>query len=1441
MAEDENRNERVENEEEIFDWDTGEETNKLSSHALIGRLWGSKSVNIKATIETMCKLWSTKKEVTGNVIDSPSKTFIFHFNDLGDKSRVLEGQPWHFDSFVWCLNDPNTNGTLWDVPLSHVPLWVRVYDLPLEGRSSDGNCMKIGNQVGIFISRDSSSYPALDRAIRIRVLHDVRTNLKRYVSIRMGGGKIVNYPVKYERLPLFCYECGIIGHGEKDCEDGPYEEGCNAATPPNAMNLLSYNCQGLGNNPTVVSLKKLLNKEDVDMAVLVETKLNKTEMEGVARRLGDYEGISGDSVGRKSGVAINWRRQSMNVNFISSSTHHVDIEISGLFSDEKWRLTDIKDLSNLPWLVVGDFNKILYDHEKKGGAPRSQREMDDFRLAIDDCGLIDIGFTGEKFTWWNKRSEPDDIFERLDRGLASPEWVDTFPAINLTHLKRDRSDHIPLKLCRGGVPKKRRNMQFRFEDMWLSSEKCEEVVREAWGIHPNIMGSMVTLDNLEKCGKALLRWSKTEFGDLSRQLSEAKKRVSFLDSCQPTEANVVERRILSEKIDLLLAQEETYWRQRSRISYLREGDRNTKFFHLKASARRRRNKITKICMENGDWASADTEIEKVVVDYFTDLFSSTNPTDFEEVLHCIPTRPFIAEEIRFALDQMHSLKAPGPDGNDVSNWLINKTHIVMIPKIANAQTMKDFRPISLCNVVMKSMLDDIISPEQSAFVPGRIIADNALIAFEIFHFMKSYHRGDKGYMAFKLDMSKAVMLQLGFDSGWVTKIMRCVTSVSMATLINGGDPLSPYLFIIIARKSMEGIKICRGGPHISHLFFADDTIIFSKANKKNAETVHDVITQYELASGQRINMQKSEIFFSPNTALPDRDDVQGILGAKIVASPDKYLGLPAIIERNKTVAFAPLKERKYLSYAGREIVIKAVAQAISTYHMSLFKLPETFCADLNGAMARFWWGHDDQKRHIYWVAWRKLCKSKGDGGLGFRHLEDFNTSMLAKQLWRLLKHPNTLVARLMKARYYPTTSPLEASVGHHPSYTWRSIVSDFIRDNEWDKVRLLQCVCEAEAMDVMNIPLCQTVEDDELIWHYARDGIYSVKSGHAFILRDRDQCMASSSNNTKDPLWRDMWRLNVQPKVRNFLWRSCSKALPTGINLQQRVKDVDASCCRCNCYAETEVHALLMCPHSQQIWEAAGIQPDEEWGDVNNMTEWFRRVGEMNEYDDVDRLVMLLWAIWTEINKVFHGGDKGIASAIVESTLRYHKNFKNATKDEIEQVERENDVHNQVWRAPPEGVWKINVDAAKFEGIGSGLGVVIRNHVGSVGRAAVKQERCQWSAYIVEAKAAAFGLSMAIQMGVRAMVLESDSLQLIKALKLKKAPANYFGNMVSEILDLGASFESFSVNFIRRCGNEAAHVIAHYTPFDFTTRVWVDMCLDEIANVVLTDSISEFF
>ncbi|XP_074318298.1 uncharacterized protein LOC141655099 [Silene latifolia] len=260
------------------------------------------------------------------------------------------------------------------------------------------------------------------------------------------------------------------------------------------MNLLCYNCQGLGNGPTVVSLRKLLNRENVDVAVLTETKLSGVEMAGLVDRLGNFEDIFGDSIERKAGVAIIWRN-GVTVNFLSTSAHHVDVEIEGLFSENKWRLT-------------GFYGWILFETKKEGGAPRAQGEMDEFRDAIGDCGLLDIGYSGNMFTWWNKRPEPHAIFERLDRGVASPEWLDMHPALSLKHLERERSDHVPLKLCRDKGHGRKKKKIFRFEDMWTSSENCESVVREAWEGLGEVLSGDDVLNKINICAKKLISWSK---------------------------------------------------------------------------------------------------------------------------------------------------------------------------------------------------------------------------------------------------------------------------------------------------------------------------------------------------------------------------------------------------------------------------------------------------------------------------------------------------------------------------------------------------------------------------------------------------------------------------------------------------------------------------------------------------------------------------------------------------------------------------------------------------------------------------------------------------------------------------------------------------------------------------------------------------------------------
>ena len=136
-----------------------------------------------------------------------------------------------------------------------------------------------------------------------------------------------------------------------------------------------------------------------------------------------------------------------------------------------------------------------------------------------------------------------------------------------------------------------------------------------------------------------------------------------------------------------------------------------------------------------------------------------------------------------------------------------------------------------------------------------------------------------------------------------------------------------------------------------------------------------------------------------------------------------------MVGHSKYKAFADLKAKvekrvkgwkeSFLSQGGREVLIKAVAQAIPTYTMNCFKLPNSLCNDISGLIRRFWWGQRNLEKKIHWVSWEKLCCSKFKGGLGFRDLKAFNLALLAKQGWRLLTDHQSLFAKMFKARYFP--------------------------------------------------------------------------------------------------------------------------------------------------------------------------------------------------------------------------------------------------------------------------------------------------------------------------------------------------------------------------------------------------------------------------------------
>ncbi|PKA51938.1 putative mitochondrial protein [Apostasia shenzhenica] len=156
-----------------------------------------------------------------------------------------------------------------------------------------------------------------------------------------------------------------------------------------------------------------------------------------------------------------------------------------------------------------------------------------------------------------------------------------------------------------------------------------------------------------------------------------------------------------------------------------------------------------------------------------------------------------------------------------------------------------------------------------------------------------------------------------------------------------------------------------------------------------------------------------------------------------------------MIGRAKKKAFLSIKDRisqriegwkeRLLSIGGKEIMIKAIAQAIPTYAMSIFKLPTTLCKEIENIISRFWWRYSSKSKGIHWCQWNDLCKSKAEEGMGFRNLTLFNIALLGKQWWRLQQDQNSLTFRVLKGRYFPSGNLEEDYLGRDPSFVWRSI------------------------------------------------------------------------------------------------------------------------------------------------------------------------------------------------------------------------------------------------------------------------------------------------------------------------------------------------------------------------------------------------------------------
>lgn len=341
-------------------------------------------------------------------------------------------------------------------------------------------------------------------------------------------------------------------------------------------------------------------------------------------------------------------------------------------------------------------------------------------------------------------------------------------------------------------------------------------------------------------------------------------------------------------------------------------------------------------------------------------------------------------------------------------------------------------------------------------------------------------------MAVKIDMTKAydrlewdfiqlVLDRFGFHTKWIQWMMQCVKTVSFSFLINGsaqgkvipsrgirqGDPLSPYIFIMCSEVlsglcknaqyegKLPGIRVAKNSPRVNHLLFADDTMFFCRSDPGSGKELLSILQRYEAASGQKISPRKSAITFSSKTPQTTKDRVKKDLSISKDGGQGKYLGLPELFGRKKKDLFNIIVDRinqrakswstRFLSSAGKMIMLKSVLSAMPTYTMTCFELSGSLCKRIQSALTRFWWDSNSDKRKMCWISWKKLTRSFKEEGLGFRDIQTSNDALLAKVSWKILTTLACLLSRVLLGKYCHSSSFLTSYTPSSASHGWKSI------------------------------------------------------------------------------------------------------------------------------------------------------------------------------------------------------------------------------------------------------------------------------------------------------------------------------------------------------------------------------------------------------------------
>jgi len=848
------------------------------------------------------------------------------------------------------------------------------------------------------------------------------------------------------------------------------------------------------------------------------------------------------------------RKESRAIHMLVFDTlKQTNVIISGVYGpaqimdkDEFWTsLSQMNTVVDLPWCIIGDLNELAAPSEKKGGLNHSLAKYERLNRFLAHINAISVPSKGQAFTWKN-RLHSHLIYERLDRAIVRNDWLQLYPDTIVCHGTFSCSDHCPIVLSDRDLIPRRKKFPFRFQNYWCHYRQLDPIIGRQWQTTFSGTHMFKIAQKLKLTKKHVRVWASQTIGNQHQKLLRNAQKLTLVEDKllshpDSIRLNAWMNRLLQQREKLMLFNQK-YWGNFRRKEWLVHGDRNSRFFQQQANTRRKKKLIYRLQTDCGIWLDTPQDIAlKFIQDYSTRFQASLRPSDTmsvpglcKAITHSeniqLTKIPNLAE-IKRALFAIDSSKTPGPDGFgagffkhywkeihvDFSNSImeffrsgkllkqLNHTFIALIPKRDNPVDTQHFRPISLCNTIYKTiskimvnrlrpLLQKLVSPVQSAFIPGRSIHENILLTHEIMHkFRKS--KGKKAWVALKLDMEKAYdrlewpfiracLQQLGFHDIWTNWIMECITTVSYSLLINDestglitptrgirqGDPLSPYIFILCMEalssallreatlpKSGLGIKLSAGLDRIPCLLFADDCLLFCQADNTHCLRLKQLLDTFCSNSGQLINYHKSSLTFSANATGHHRRLVAGIFSITQTESLGKYLGCPVFQKRPTAATYHDLIDKTMtklagwkancLSKAGRSVLIQSHLESLPAHTMQCFQLPLSVTTKVDRLNREFFWKKNNSEQGLPMVAWDKVCTPKNLGGLGLRKMAAVNCAFQCKLAWKILAGKDSLWTSVMRAKYLRGHPFLAASAKPGDSTVWRTLTKcqDLIR------------------------------------------------------------------------------------------------------------------------------------------------------------------------------------------------------------------------------------------------------------------------------------------------------------------------------------------------------------------------------------------------------------